>query len=99
MIKTYCDKCGKEIENYSTFRIMIYTPEIRFWSDDYIPEREGHHICRNCIKLVADFITSKEEEKPIDHICNLCRHKDANNDKCKQCKVAYTDNFEPCVEE
>lgn len=99
MIKTYCDKCGKEIENYSTFTIMIHDPEIRFWSDDYILERESYHICRKCIKLVTDFITSKEEEKPIAHICTLCRHKDTNNGKCKPCKAGYTDNFEPCVEE
>ena len=63
MIKTFCDKCGEELENYSTFIITIQAPEIRFWGDDYIYEREGYHICRNCIKSVADFIGNRSKEK------------------------------------
>lgn len=59
MIKTFCDKCGVELNNYSIFTITIEGPEVRFWSDDYLYDGEVLHICRNCIKSVSDFIKAK----------------------------------------
>lgn len=61
MIKTFCDTCGEELENYSSFTVTIHAPEIRFWGDDYIYENNGYNICRDCIRNVVDFIGGRNE--------------------------------------
>lgn len=62
MIKTFCDKCGEEIETYSIFTIDINAPKVRSIVDDYICEKD-YHLCRDCINSVVDFIEAKRIEQ------------------------------------
>ena len=48
MIKYFCDKCNKELENYDIFTVDVIPPEIRTWEDD---ANTGTCIlCRVCLK-------------------------------------------------
>ena len=54
MIKYFCDKCGKELEDYDIFTVEIVPPEIRQWSDD---THTGTCImCRPCVKWFQDWL-------------------------------------------
>ena len=59
MIKIYCDKCGKEIDEFEEYTILIQGPVIRAWEDEYMYDKKGYQICRNCIKSVANFIAKE----------------------------------------
>lgn len=59
MIKTFCDKCGKEIPEYEAYTLFIESPEIRSWADEYVYDRKGYQICKDCINKVVGFITGK----------------------------------------
>ena len=62
MIKVYCDKCGKEIEEYDAYIISIEGPQIIFWDDNnFMRGRKRLHICKNCMVKLADYIYKKEE--------------------------------------
>lgn len=56
MIKIYCDKCGKEVEEYEAYTLHVRGPEIVDWDDRYLNEKD-YQICRDCMKKVDDFIT------------------------------------------
>ena len=62
MIKVYCDKCGKEVGKYEAYTILVQSPEIRAWNDEYLYDRKGYQICKDCIKKISDFITTNRNE-------------------------------------
>lgn len=57
MIKTYCDKCGNEVGEYSAYTLRVQCPEINDWDDPYLYIAKNYHLCRYCMKEVDDFIT------------------------------------------
>lgn len=61
MVKYFCDKCGKELEEYEVFTITIFPPEIRSWADN---ARTGD--CIFCTKCVEEF--QKELTTPMRDI-------------------------------
>ena len=68
MIKYFCDKCDKELENYDIFTIPVTPPEIRRWDDD---ARTGECIlCRECLDAFQGWLeirkTKKMTEEEID---------------------------------
>ena len=58
MIKYFCDKCGKELENYDIFTIDVTPPEIRQWEDDAYTA-DPFILCRNCMKSFHVWIAKK----------------------------------------
>lgn len=54
MIKYFCDKCGKELEDYDIFTVEVVPPEIRQWDD------EAHTgtciMCRACVGWFQDWL-------------------------------------------
>jgi hypothetical protein len=48
MIKYFCDKCGKECEDYEAFTIKVIPPEVRTWMDD--AETGIYILCFDCVK-------------------------------------------------
>lgn len=59
MIKIFCDKCGKEVGEFEAYTVLVEAPEIKSWGDDYMYERRGYQVCRDCMAKVADFIEPK----------------------------------------
>lgn len=59
MIKVYCDKCGKEVGEFEAYTVLVEAPEIKSWTDQYMYERRGYQVCRDCMAKVADFIEPK----------------------------------------
>lgn len=58
MIKYFCDKCDKELENYDIF--IIPCPEIRTWDDD---ARTGYCIlCRSCLDKFENWVSRPQTE-------------------------------------
>lgn len=48
MIKYFCDKCNRELENVDIFTVTVTPPEIRRWDDN---ARTGTAIlCRECME-------------------------------------------------
>lgn len=48
MVKFFCDKCERELEEIEIFTITVTPPEVRSWSDN---ERTGTGIlCRDCLE-------------------------------------------------
>ena len=78
MIKYFCDKCGEEIGEFEAYTILVEAPEIKSWADQYMYERRGYQVCRDCMANVADFIESKPKGKWIVNIsdyksvCSVC---------------------------
>ena len=60
MIKVYCDRCGKEVGTYEAYTVLVEAPEIRAWADEYMYDRNGYQICKDCMKEVAAFITANK---------------------------------------
>ena len=59
MIKYFCDKCGKELENVDIFTVEVTPPEIRRWDDD---ARTGVCImCRDCLDAFQKWLKDKEQ--------------------------------------
>ena len=58
MIKYFCDKCGKELENYDIFTVEIIPPEIRQWDDNTYTDNP-FILCRNCTKSFHVWIATK----------------------------------------
>ena len=56
MIRYFCDRCGREIDECSAFNIRIQAPEIRSWADDGLYRRADYQICQTCIKEIDGFI-------------------------------------------
>ena len=71
MIKYFCDKCDKELENCDIFTITVTPPEIRRWDD---AARTGDCIlCRECLDAFQGWLevieeTEKLTEEEIDTI-------------------------------
>lgn len=63
MIKYFCDKCGKEIGEFEAYTILVEAPEIKSWADQYMYERRGYQVCRDCMAKIADFIEPKPRKK------------------------------------
>ena len=54
MIKYFCDKCDKELEDYDIFTVTVTPPEVRQWTDD---ARTGTGIlCRECLKKMENWM-------------------------------------------
>lgn len=49
MIKYFCDKCGKELEDYDIFKVEITPPEIRQLEDNAYTAYP-FILCRDCMK-------------------------------------------------
>lgn len=59
MIKYFCDKCDKELENYDIFTITVTPPEIRRWDD---AARTGECIlCRKCLDAFQGWLSVSEK--------------------------------------
>ena len=58
MIKYFCDKCGKQLENYDIFTVEITPPEIRQWEDNAYTA-DPFILCRNCMKSFHVWIAKK----------------------------------------
>lgn len=59
MIKYFCDKCGKELENFDIFTVEVTPPEIRSWDDN---ARTGICImCRDCLDVFQKWLKDKEQ--------------------------------------
>lgn len=57
MIRYFCDRCGREIEESTgCFTVTIQAPEIRSWADDGLYSRADYQICRSCITEIDGFI-------------------------------------------
>jgi len=59
MIKTYCDRCGKEIEyEYNKYTIRIERGgEIDFYENNHLYLENDLHLCPECIRaFVANFL-------------------------------------------
>ena len=50
MVKYFCDKCNKELEEYEVFVVTVFSPEISSWNDD---AKTGD--CILCTKCVDEF--------------------------------------------
>lgn len=60
MIKYFCDKCEKELENYDIFALTVTPPEIRRWDDD---ARTGECIlCRECLDAFQGWLGLKKTD-------------------------------------
>lgn len=58
MIKYFCDKCEKELEDYDIFTITVTLPEIRRWDDN---ARTGDCIlCRECLDAFQGWLGLKK---------------------------------------
>ena len=62
MIKIFCDKCGKEVGEFEAYTIMVEAPEIKSWDDQYMYERRGYQVCRDCTAEIATFIELRPTE-------------------------------------
>lgn len=62
MIKVYCDKCGKEVGEFEAYTILVEAPEIKSWADQYMYERRGYQVCRDCMAEIATFIEPRTTE-------------------------------------
>lgn len=61
MIKYFCDKCGKELENVDIFTVEVTPPEIRRWDDD---ARTGVCImCRECLDAFQGWLSISEQDE------------------------------------
>ena len=69
MIKYFCDKCGKEVGEFEAYTILVEAPEIKSWTDQYMYERRGYQVCRDCMAKIADFI-----EPQTERLCNNCKY-------------------------
>lgn len=59
MIKYFCDKCGKELENTDIFTVEVTPPEIRRWDDDALT---GICImCRDCLKAFQKWLSNEPQ--------------------------------------
>lgn len=58
MIKYFCDKCGKECQEYEVFTIKINTPEILSW--DYYPVSGEYILCFDCTKKLDKWLHDQE---------------------------------------
>lgn len=86
MIKYFCDKCGKEIGEFEAYTVLVEAPEIKSWADQYMYERRGYQVCRDCMAKVTDFIEPKPRKKFEDEPqtdCKRCRHFATDN--CREC--------------
>lgn len=73
MIKVYCDKCGKEVGEYEAYTILVESPEIRSWADQYMYDRKGYQLCKDCLKEVIDLITKGAGDCPYkEYPCDVC---------------------------
>lgn len=62
MIKIFCDKCGKEVDEFEAYTILVEAPEIKSWADQYMYERRGYQVCRDCMAEIATFIEPRTTE-------------------------------------
>ena len=62
MTKIYCDKCGREVGELEAYTILIQGPEIRSWSDEYLYDRNGYQVCKDCIKCIYEYINEKQTD-------------------------------------
>lgn len=62
MVKYYCDRCHKHLEEYDIFGIEIVPPEIGTWTDDAMTGR--WHLCRNCEKALIKWLG---EDNPFEN--------------------------------
>ena len=47
MVKYFCDKCNKELEEYEVFAVTVFSPDVRSWNDD---AKTGDGIlCTECV--------------------------------------------------
>ena len=80
MIKYFCDKCGKEVGAFEAYTVLVEAPEIKSWADQYMYERRGYQVCRDCMAKVADFIepktTKKFEDEPQTDCGDFAKHKE-----------------------
>lgn len=81
MIKYFCDKCGKEIGEFEAYTILVEAPEIKSWADQYMYERRGYHVCRDCLAKIANFIEPKPTKKFEDE------PQTERPTQCSECKV------------
>lgn len=86
MIKYFCDKCNRELENYDIFTVTVTPPEIRRWDDN---ARTGTGIlCRECWGRFEGWIG-------INLIrCKECKHFERENDYCSLHEMGiYADDY------
>lgn len=55
MIKKYCDKCKKEVEDYTS----VYLPIKRKVGKKKYYNQEYYEICDTCLKKLNEYITEK----------------------------------------
>lgn len=54
MIKYFCDKCGKELDNFNNeftsdiFKVVVDPPDIRRWTDN--AETGTYIMCYDCVR-------------------------------------------------
>ena len=81
MIKYFCDKCGKEAEDWEVFTIKVIPPEIRSWEDDTVT---GIYIlCSDCTKRLHKWLNKTDnfvKYAPVPNIETL-----DIPDACKSC--------------
>lgn len=63
MIKYFCDKCGKECEDYDVFTIKVIPPEFRTWMDD--TETGTYILCYGCVRKFNKWIHELPDSKYI----------------------------------
>lgn len=87
MIRYFCDKCGKECEDYEVFTIKVIPPEIRSWMDD--AETGIYILCYDCTKKLnklihntGDFVkyapAPNIETPDIPDACKSCSNHPSN---------------------
>ena len=65
MIKYFCDKCGKELNNFNdsnrfasdAFTVRVEPPEIRRWTAD--AETGTYILCYDCAKALNDWFRKR----------------------------------------
>ena len=69
MIKYFCDKCGKELENFDDefssdlFKVIVDPPDIRKWADD--AETGTYILCYECVRKFNKWLYEPPDSKYI----------------------------------
>lgn len=61
MIKIYCDRCGKEISEYTNYTISVQGPEITSFDNRYKYTHKQYQLCDSCMNDVHEFMTAKTD--------------------------------------